>query len=406
MQRVDPAEVGMSEARLARIGEHLRERYVAPGKIPGSLTLVARGGQVCYLEQEGRRDLERDLPMTEDTIFRIYSMSKPITSVALMMLYERGLFHLRDPVHRFIPEWRELRVFKSGTWPLYETVPCQQPMCVRDLLTHMSGLTYGFIRSTTVDYGYRKMKVQVPRPGYTLKDMIAELAQLPLEFQPGTAWNYSVATDVVGYLVEVLSGKPLDVFLREEIFEPLGMVDTSFSIDAGKVDRFASCYMRNLDKSILLQDDAHNSEYQARSFFSGGGGLLSTLHDYYRFCQMLRNGGELDGVRLLGPRTLALMTANHLPNGDDLTRWARGSFSETSSEGIGFGLGFARRIDPVANATLGSVGEYHWGGMASTLFWVDPVEDLIVIFMTQLMPSGTFDFRSQLQSLIYSAIVD
>ncbi len=406
MQTVDPKSVGLCGDRLARIGEHLRTFYVEPRKIPGSLTLVARRGQVCYLEKEGHRDIERDLPIEEDTIFRIYSMSKPITSVALMMLYERGLFHLKDPVHRFIPEWRDLRVFKGGSWPLYETVPLETTMTVRDLLTHMSGLTYGFTRATNVDYGYRKMGVQVARPDYTLKDMIGELAQLPLEFQPGTAWNYSVATDVVGYLVEVISGKPFDVFLREEIFEPLGMTDTSFNIEADKVERFASCYQRNLDKTMGLQDDAHDSDFSGRTFFGGGGGLLSTIGDYYRFCQMLRNRGELDGVRILGPRTLKLMTSNHLPNGDDLTGWARGSFSETSNEGIGFGLGFATRIDPVANATLGSVGEFNWGGMASTLFWVDPVEDLVVIFMTQLIPSGTFDFRSQLQSIIYSSILD
>jgi CubicO group peptidase (beta-lactamase class C family) len=406
MNLVNPAEVGLCEQRLARIGEHLRGRYVEPGKIPGSLTLVARRGQVCYLQAEGHRDLERDLPVEEDTIFRIYSMSKPVTSVALMQLYERGMFHLKDPVHRFIPEWKNLRVYKGGSWPLYDTVPCRSPMTVRDLLTHMSGLTYGFTRATNVDYGYRKTRVQVARPGYTLKDMIKDLAQLPLEFEPGSAWNYSLATDVVGYLVEVLSGQPFDEYLKQHIFEPLGMTDTSFSIAADKEARFASCYQRNLDKSMGLQDDARDSDFRERSFFGGGGGLLSTMGDYYRFCEMLRNGGELNGQRILGPRTLAMMTRNHLPNNDDLTAWARGSFSETSNEGIGFGLGFATRIDPVANATLGSVGEFNWGGMASTLFWVDPREDLVVIFMTQLIPSGSFDFRGQLQSIIYSAIVD
>lgn len=406
MQLVEPESVGLSGERLARIGEHLRSRYVEPGKIPGSLTLVARRGQVCYLEKEGHRDLERDLPVEEDTIFRIYSMSKPITSIALMMLYERGMFHLKDPVRRYIPEWSNLRVYKAGSWPLYDTEPVTTDMTIRDLLTHMSGLTYGFTRTTNVDYGYRKVGVQVAREGYTLKDMIDELAQLPLEFQPGAAWNYSVATDVVGYLVEVISGKPFATFLEEEVFGPLGMTDTSFSIAPDKEERFASCYMRNLDKTMGLQDDARASDFRDRSFHGGGGGLLSTMGDYYRFCQMLRNGGELDGARIIGPRTLKLMTSNHLPNGDDLTHWARGSFSETSNEGIGFGLGFATRIDPVANATLGSVGEFNWGGMASTLFWVDPVEDLVVIFMTQLIPSGTFDFRGQLQSIIYSSIVD
>jgi len=236
--------------------------------------------------------------------------------------------------------------------------------------------------------------------------MIDELAALPLEFQPGSAWNYSVATDVLGYLVEVISGLSLAEYLRTQLFEPLGMVDTGFEITADKAGRFASCYQRNIDKSVTLQDDGQASSYQDVSFHSGGGGLLSTMADYYRFSQMLANGGELDGVRILGSRTLQFMTQNHLPGGEDLSGFARGSFSETSYEGIGFGLGFGVRVNSLRNANLGSVGEYHWGGMASTLFWVDPVEELVVVFMTQLMPSGTFNFRGQLQSLIYSAIAD
>jgi CubicO group peptidase (beta-lactamase class C family) len=404
MDIVAPESVGMSAQRLDRIGEHLRRQYIDPGKIAGCQTLVARGGEICYLQNEGLMDRERALPMTDDAIFRIYSMSKPITSVALMMLFERGLLSLTDPVHRFIPQWRNLQVYKGGSWPLFQTAPCAAPMTVRDLLTHMSGLTYGFMRASNVDHGYRKVGVQVQRPGYTLKDMIDELAGLPLEFEPGSAWNYSVATDVVGYLVEVISGQSLDEFFRQHIFEPLGMVDTGFNISEDKQSRFTACYQRELDKSVTLQDDPYESEYRDRTFFSGGGGLVSTTADYYRFCQMLRNGGELNGVRLLGPRTLKLMTSNHLPGGVDLTGVARGSFSETSYEGVGFGLGFATRLDPVRNANLGSVGEFNWGGMASTLFWVDPAEDLVVTFMTQLMPSGTFNFRGQLQSIIYSAI--
>ena len=406
MNVVDPSSVGLCGDRLARVGEHLRRFYVEPGKIPGCLTLVARRGEICYREALGHRDRERGLPVEEDTIFRIYSMSKPITSVAIMQLYERGLFHLNDPVHRFIPQWRDLGVFKSGSWPLFDTVPCQQPMTVRHLLTHMSGLTYGFMRATNVDRGYRRAEIQVVRPGYTLENMIEDLATLPLEFQPGTAWNYSVATDVLGYLVEVLSGQSYDDYLSENIFGPLGMVDTAFNIAPEKEERFASCYQRNLDKTVSLEDDARDSQFRNRVFYGGGGGLLSTVTDYYRFCRMLRNGGELDGARILGPRTLQLMTSNHLPDGGDLTRWARGTFSETRYEGIGFGLGFATRLDSVANGTLGSVGEFNWGGLASTLFWVDPVEDLVVIFMTQLIPSGTFDFRSQLHSIVYSSIID
>jgi len=406
MEVVKPESVGLSSERLARIGEHLRGRYIEPGKIAGSLTLVARRGEVCYLQGEGLMDRERELPMAEDTIFRIYSMSKPVTSVALMMLYERGLFDLRDPVHRFIPQWKDLQVYKGGSWPLYQTVPCARPMTIKDLLTHSSGLTYGFMRMTNVDRGYRKKKIQVPRPGYTLQNMVDDLATLPLEFTPGAAWNYSVATDVLGYLVEVISGKPYDEYLQSELFGPLGMVDTAFSIAPEKEERFAACYQRNLDKSVTLADDARDSDYCERSFFGGGGGLISTIGDYYRFCSMLRNGGELDGQRILGPRTLELMTRNHLPGGVDLSQVARGSFAETAYEGVGFGLGFATRINPVDNASLGSVGDFFWGGMASTLFWVDPVEDMVVVFMTQLMPSGTFNFRGQLQSIIYSAIED
>jgi CubicO group peptidase (beta-lactamase class C family) len=404
MDVVAPESVGMSAARLDRIGEHLRRQYIEPGKVAGTQTLVAREGEICYLQSEGLMDRERNLPMADDAIFRIYSMSKPVTSVALMMLFERGLFTLNDPVHRFIPQWRNLQVYKAGSWPLFQTQACAAPMTIRDLLTHMSGLTYGFMRATNVDHAYRKVGVQVPRPGYTLKDMIDELAGLPLEFSPGTAWNYSVATDVVGYLVEVISGQPLDEYLRQQIFEPLGMVDTGFSITEDKQQRFTACYQRELDKSVTLADDAHDSDYRNRSFLSGGGGLISTTADYYRFCQMLRNGGELNGNRLLGPRTIEFMTSNHLPGGVDLAQVARGSFSETTYEGIGFGLGFSTRLDSVRNGGLGSVGEYNWGGMASTLFWVDPAEDLVVIFMTQLMPSGTFNFRGQLQSIIYSAI--
>ncbi|WP_279244908.1 serine hydrolase domain-containing protein [Candidatus Litorirhabdus singularis] len=406
MNIVDPVKVGMCPKQLQRIGSHLRNAYVDKGKIAGSLTLIARRGEVCYLEAEGSMDLERDKPMSADAIFRIYSMSKPVTSVALMMLYEQGKFSLSDPVHRYIPQWRNLAVYKTGTYPLMATEPCRKPMTIRDLLMHTSGLTYSFLRATNVDRAYRELEVQHPRAGYTLQNMVDELAQLPLEFEPGSAWNYSVATDVLGYLVEVISGQSYPDYLQEHVFGPLGMVDTSFSIAPDKVDRFSSCYERDFNKQLVLQDDAGDSSYQDVSFYSGGGGLLSTVSDYYRFCQMLLNGGELDGQRLLGPRTVEFMTRNHLPGGQDMSAFARGSFSETSYEGVGFGLGFAQKVDPVSNGSLGSVGEYFWGGMASTLFWVDPAEELVMVFMTQLVPSGTFNFRGQLQSLIYPALVD
>ena len=401
---VTPEAVGMNSAQLERVGEHLRRRYIEPGKIPGSITLVARRGQPCYLDVAGRRDVERDTPMTADTIVRIYSMTKPVTSVALMTLYERGLFSLDDPVHRYIPAWKGLRVRTGGSHPLFATRACERPMTIRDLLMHTSGLTYDFMHASNVDAAYRELSVGLPRRGYTLQQMIDQLAGLPLEFSPGERWNYSVATDVLGYLIEVISGRSLPDFLRETLFEPLGMADTGFEIPAAKVDRLASCYERNLSKEMVLQDDCRDSHFASRTFWSGGGGLLSTVADYYRFSQMLLNGGSLDGRRVIGARTLQFMTRNHLPGGVDMSQFATGSFSETVYGGVGFGLGFANKLDPVRNGFPGSVGSFFWGGLASTLFWVDPAEELVVVFLTQLIPSSTFNFRGQLESIIYAAL--
>ena len=404
MDIVTPESVGLDSTQLSRVHEHLDKRYVEPGKIPGSITLVARRGQACYLDVQGARDVERATPMTEDSILRIYSMSKPVTSLAMMTLHERGLFALDDPVHRFIPSWKNLGVRTAGSFPLFATEPSRRPMTIRDLFTHTSGLTYDFLRASNVDYAYRKLQVGNPRPDYTLQEMIDQLAQLPLEFSPGERWNYSLATDVLGYLIEVISGQSLPDYLRSVIFEPLGMTDTSFSIESDKTDRFASCYERNLNKEMVLNDDGQDSRYVNRSFYSGGGGLVSTVSDYYRFCQMLLGGGSLDGTRIIGPRTLAFMTRNHLPGNADMSQFATGGFSESAYEGVGFGLGFANKLDPVANGYPGSKGSFFWGGLASTLFWVDPVEELVVVFMTQLMPSSTFNFRGQLENIIYGAI--
>jgi CubicO group peptidase (beta-lactamase class C family) len=404
LKLVTPESVGLDSGQLARVSEHLGKRYVEPGKIPGSIALVARRGQACFLDVQGLRDVERASPMTEDSILRIYSMSKPITSLAMMTLLERGLFSLDDPVHRFIPAWRNLGVWTAGSYPLFATEPVKRPMTIRDLFMHTSGLTYDFLRASNIDYAYRKLQVGNPQPGYTLQDMIDQLALLPLEFSPGERWNYSVATDVLGHLIEVISGQSLPDYLRSAIFEPLGMVDTSFDIAPEKVTRFASCYERNLNKEMVLSDDGQDSHFANRSFYSGGGGLISTVGDYYRFCQMLLDGGTLDGKRIIGSRTLAFMTRNHLPDGADMSRFATGGFSESAYEGVGFGLGFANKIDPVCNGYPGSSGSFFWGGLASTLFWVDPAEELVVIFMTQLMPSRTFNFRGQLENIIYGAL--
>jgi len=402
-----PEEVGLSSSRLARIGEHL-SHYVESGKVAGTLTLIARRGQVAYFEPLGHLEIERSRPMTRDAVFRIYSMTKPITSTGLMMLYEQGRFQLDDPVHRFIPSWRDLRVFVGGNYPVYKTAAAERPMTVRDLLTHTSGLTYGFMERTNVDAAYRTLGVSDrSKPGHTLQSMVATLAELPLEFSPGTRWNYSVSTDVAGHLIEAISGQRLDAYLREHIFEPLGMRDTGFVIGSEQVSRFAANYERQADGQLKLIDDPAQSQYRQCTFFSGGGGLVSTAGDYYRFTSMLRNRGELDGIRLLGRKTVELMTMNHLPGGQDLAQLAEaGMFTETAYAGVGFGLGFSVMQSPPRAHILGTPGEFAWGGAASTAFWIDPVEDLIVIFMTQLMPSSSYPLRRELRVLTYAALVE
>jgi CubicO group peptidase (beta-lactamase class C family) len=404
---VKPEEVGLSTERLARIDRHLNQRYIEPKKIAGALTLVARRGRIAYFSPLGLMDLERNKAMTGDTIFRIYSMTKPITSVALMMLYEQGCFQLNDAVHKYIPEWKNLRVYAAGNHPFFITTRPERPMTIRDLMTHMSGLTYPFMERTNVDAAYRKLQVGVLGGGGTLRGMIEKLAGLPLEFSPGTKWNYSVSTDVLGYLVEVLSGQPFNEYLKTRIFGPLKMADTDFYVPAEKAGRLAANYSRNPDKTLKLEDDPGNSTYlKPPTFFSGGGGLVSTAADYFRFCQMLINGGELEGLRLLGRKTIEMMTMNHLPGGQDLSRLSVSTFSQIASEGHGFGLGFSVHLGSDKSQVIGSVGEYAWGGAASTAFWIDPKEEMIVIFLTQFIPDGTFGFRNQLKAIIYSALVD
>jgi CubicO group peptidase (beta-lactamase class C family) len=325
-----------------------------------------------------------------------------------MMLYEEGRFQLDDPVHRFIPSWQNLRVFVGGNYPTFKTAPGERPMTIRDLLSHTSGLTYGFMERTNVDAAYRKLDVaDQTRSGYTLQDMVDTLTELPLEFSPGTRWNYSVATDVIGHLIEVISGQRLDAYLRARILEPLGMRDTGFVLEDERAARFAANYERQGDGSLKMIDNPEQSSYRKRSFFSGGGGLLSTAPDYFRFTSMLQNMGELDGVRLLGRKTVELMTMNHLPGGQDLTDLAQaGMFTETAYAGVGFGLGFSVQQSPARAQILGSAGEFAWGGAASTAFWIDPAEDLIVIFMTQLMPSSSYPLRRELRVLTYASLVD
>jgi CubicO group peptidase (beta-lactamase class C family) len=402
--QVDTKPTGLSGKRLERITEHLDRNYVSAGKITGCQTLVARHGHVAYFKSIGLSDRENGTPMADDTIFRIYSMTKPITSVALMQLWEQGRFQLNDPVEKVIPEWRDMKVYVSGEGEAMVTRPAARPMTFAHLLSHRSGLSYGFT-DHPVDRAYGGADVIRGR-GETLRTFVERLADLPLMYDPGDRWMYSYSTDVCGYLVEAISGKPFDQYLQEEIFAPLGMADTAFKVAPEKAHRLAANYMRQPDKTMALIDAPATSTYlREPTFISGGGGLTSTTADYLRFAEMLRRGGELDGERMIGSRTLRMMTQNHLPGGASLAGLAIGLFSEAKYEGTGFGLGFAMTIDKVA-AGLPCEGEFFWGGAASTYFWVDPKEDLLAIFMTQLMPSTTFDFRGQLKDIVYAAIED
>ena len=402
---------GLDAGRLERITDHIERNYIGPQKIAGCQISVARHGHSAYQKSFGSMDLERGKPMMDDAIFRIYSMTKPITSIALMTLYEKGYFQLNDPVSRFVPSWKKHRVWVSGEGEDMVTEAPKRPVSFKDVLSHSGGFTYGgglpgVGDQHPVDKIYRGLKVRSVGGKDSMMEFLDKLGQVPLLYQPGERWMYSLATDICGALVEVISGKPFAQYLQEEIFGPLGMTDTAFFVAPDKIDRFCANYQRGPDKKLKVMDDPMTSEFTREpGFKSGGGGLTGTTADYMRFCEMLRRGGELDGHRVIGPRTLEMMHMNHLAGGKDLTLMAIGGFSETANEGVGFGLGFASTMSQTQTATLGS-GDYYWGGAASTIFWVDPKEDLSVVFMTQLMPSGTFNFRGQLKSLIYSAIID
>ena len=384
----------------------LVQSYIDQGKLPGAISLVARRGKVVHFETRGTMDYERRRPMRSDTIFRFYSMTKPIASVGLMMLYEEARFQLEDPASKFIPELAGLKVFAGGSADAYQVRDATREMTVRDLLMHTSGLV---ARDTQSPVGelYRRAGFAGADSRFTLAEMIRRLREIPLEVDPGSQWIYGISTDLVGYLCEVLSGMPFDRYLEERILGPLGMVDTSFSVPPSKVDRLAANYApQHGNPRFRLVDDPLNSPYaQPRTYFSGSGGLVSTAADYLRFCRMLANGGQLDGVRIIGPRTLRLMTINHLPGGKDLATVAQ-TAGETAREGVGFGLGFAVLLDQAVAQIIGTPGEFYWGGAASTAFFVNPVEDLIMVFLTQLRPSSTYPIRRELRATIYSAITD
>lgn len=406
---VKPESLGMCSQRLARLDRFIHDKYIGPGKLPCAQLVVARQGQVVHQSVLGHASLEDGTPMREDTMVRIYSMTKPITSVAFMMLVEEGLVALDDPVHRFIPGWKDLGVYVAGLPGACQTKPTESPMRMIDLLRHTAGLTYGFQLRTTVDAAYRKARLEPFEQTGGLQGFVDALAKVPLEFSPGTAWNYSVATDVLGYLVEKISGMPFADFLQQRILGPLGMVDTAFHVDDDKAARFAQCYLQTPESKLAPLTTGRNFRVPT-TCASGGGGLVSTAADYLRFCEAMRCGGALgagaNAVRLLGPKTVALMRANHLPDGRDLADLSVSLFSEATYRGVGFGLGFAMTTDVARTAIAGSLGEYWWGGAASTAFWIDPVEDLSVVFLTQFMPSSLYPIRRELRSMVNAAVLD
>ncbi len=408
MTAVTPEDLGFDSERLGRIGD-LCGRYVDSGRIPCAQVAVARAGTTVYEHTCGMADLEAAEPLRTNAIFRIYSMTKPITSIALMQLYEQGLVLLENPVGRFVPELADPVVWVAGDLDAYDTRPASRQITVRDLLTHTSGLTYGFQHQHPIDAMYRKVQLgDFGLPDFDLAEAMVHLGGIPLLFDPGTAWNYSVSTDVCGRIVEVVSGQSLDAYLRDHVFEPLGMVDTGFSVPDGQADRFTTNYaIKPGDRRLFALDPRDGSRYLSPpKFLSGGGGLVSTTADYLRFANALVDGGALDGERIIGRKTLAYMTLNHLPDGKTLNEMDQSTFAEVAMEGTGFGLGFSVMVDPAAGAAVGSPGEYAWGGAASTVFWVDPVEQLSVVFMTQVMPSNHYPHRRQVKSVVYQAHVD
>lgn len=406
-QIADPAAHGFDPARLARIDAFLAENYVANGKLPFVQLLIARDGQPVHFGQAGT--LRGDgTPIREDALLRIASMTKPVTSIAFMQLVEQAKVALDEPVARVLPELAGAGVYAGGGGAVPFVAPtATQPIRFVDLLTHMAGLTYGFQNRTSVDAAYRAIEFDFAREEHSSDEYMAHLGKLPLEFAPGTGWNYSVATDVLGVAVERISGMRLGDYFAKHIFAPLGMTDTGFAVASGQDARLADAYAYQPGKPPKLVDRGGSSKLLGPArFHSGGGGLIGTTADYHRFCAMLLGRGELDGARIIAPKTLELMTRNFLPGGQDLASVSRSLFSESTSAGSGFGLGFAMVTDPTRTLMPSSQGEFYWGGAYSTAFFVDPVEGVTMVFMTQLYPSSTYPVRRQLKTMIYAALMD
>ena len=395
IRTTNPKRVGMSEARLERI-EPAMQAFVDEQKLAGTLTLVARKGKVVHLEGVGFRDREAKTPMTEDTIFRIYSMTKPITAVAALTLWEQGKFQMDDPVSKYLPELANLKVFAGMDGENMVLEDTNKVMTIKQLFTHSAGFSYGFSQSP-VDKLYQQSALF---SGETKReDLLKEVAKLPLNHQPGTKWNYSIGTDIIGVLVERLSGQTLGEYFEQHIFKPLKMTDTGFYVPKSKQDRLAQIYVINQQgQTVPMENEPLGDYLSAPEIESGGGGLVSTIEDYYTFTQMLLNGGEYKGERILGRKTVEYMRTNHLPA--DLIPF------EPSSTGEGYGLAMSVTVDEQGANTMGSKGDYGWAGAASTYFRIDPEEQMIVIAMTQLMPSSFFSYNKDFKNMAYQALVD
>lgn len=391
--------------RLARIDAFIKEHYLDSGKLANAQLLLSDRGDIAHFSSQGPAR-EGGKSIDEGSLFRIASMTKPITSVAFMMLVEEGKVALDTPVHHVLPEFKDLGVYNGGGGGVpFITKPCARPMQMLDLLRHTSGLTYGFQNRSNIDAAHREGKLENWHGNLDLDGLVAALGKLPLEFSPGEAWNYSVSTDVLGAVVQRLSGQSLPDFFHDRIFAPLGMEDTFFAVPETKADRLTDCYTFIPGKGRVMYDRGAESAWSRMpKQVSGGGGLVSTALDYHKFCAMLLNGGELHGARIISRKTLELMTLNHLPGGADLASMSKSLFSEAANAGTGFGLGFAVNIDVARTMIPGSVGEFYWGGMFSTAFFVDPVEQIAMVFMTQMSPSSTYPIRRELKTLIYSAL--
>ena len=404
---VDAKEVGLDSTRLKSINKHF-DRYVDEGRLAGYAVAVARHGKVAYFSMYGSKDSETGTPITDDTIYRIFSMTKPVTSIALMMLVERGLLQLTDPVSKFIPSFGQTRVWNTGTVLKPLTNALTEPIRIWHLLTHTAGMTYGFMYTDVVDDMYRRAGFEA---GVAYKDSLEvvcdKYAALPLLFQPGSSWNYSVATDIVGRVVEVVGKMPLDEFFEKNIFQPLEMHDTAFWVPKEKHERVASLYRYDETNHKKAKISGFgNSSLEKPAFLSGGGGLVSTASDYFKFIRMLEGRGKSGDVQLLSSRTFEMMVMNHLPNNADITTFGRPLGEEIFYDGLGFGLGFGVVVDQAKTRVACPNGTFSWGGMASTAFWVDPVNEISAMFFTQLIPSSTYPIRPYLRSLVYAAVTD